>query len=94
MGLTVDLDRNPTFKAGEVGDVAVARKLAAESESVRPFAQLLPQDNFRQSQLAAKLASAADILVRRAHCSMPDAPLGPSTIPLRCMVPLPVPGRI
>ena len=73
-----DFDRESAFEAGEVGDVAVTRKLTTESESVRPFAQLLPKDDFRQGEVATELACAAKVLIRRADGAMPDTPIGPS----------------
>jgi len=93
MRLAVNFNRESALEAGKVDHVTATWKLAAKSQAVRALTQLLPQGNFRQGQLAAKLARGADVRVRRANCAVADAPrLGPSTM-LR-MVPLPVPGRI
>jgi hypothetical protein len=39
---SVDLNRDPVFKTGEVQDIAVERELAPEAEAVRPRTELLP----------------------------------------------------
>jgi hypothetical protein len=93
MGFTIDLDRQPTLKAHKVSHIAVARELSTKAQTVLSLPQLLPKHDFRKRQLSAKLASEANIRVRRADRAVTDTPpFGPSTM-LR-MVPLPVPGRI
>jgi len=91
--LSIDLNRQPTLEAGKIDYVAVDGELSAKAESVWPFAELLPEDHFRQRQLATQLTSKANVGVGRTDRTMPNAnAFGPST--MLCMVPLPVPGRI
>ena len=54
---------------------------------------MLPQDDFRECHLPAKLTRESHARIKSSYGTMSDAPcFGPSTM-LR-MVPLPVPGRI
>jgi hypothetical protein len=89
----IHFDQEAALKAGEIGNVAAARELAAKSKPVGALSELLPEDNLGQRHPAAEPACATDVRVGRANRAMPNARcIGPSTM-LR-MVPLPVPGRI
>jgi hypothetical protein len=93
MRLAVDLDHQAALQTGEIDHVTFAGKLSAKAQAGHSLPKLLPQDDFRQCHLPAKLAREVDISVGRPHCPVPNAQgLGPSTT-LR-VVPLPVPGRI
>ena len=93
MRLAVNLDRESALEAGKVDHVTATWKLSAKPQAVRTLAQLLPQGDLGQGQLAAKLSRKTNVGVRSADGAVADAPRpGPSTM-LR-MVPLPVPGRI
>ena len=93
MCFPVHLDRQPAFETGEVGNIATARELPPKAKSARALAEMMPQYDFREGQLATQLTSKANVGVGRTDHTMPNAnAFGPSTM-LR-MVPLPVPGRI
>jgi hypothetical protein len=73
MHLTIDFDRQPAFKAGEIDYVSVDRKLPAKPATCRPPAKLLPQHHFGQRQLVAELPSEARIPFGRANGPVPNA---------------------
>ena len=93
MCFPVHLDRQPAFETGEVRNITAARELPPKAKSARALAEMMPQYDFREGHLAAKVPRAANVGVGRTDHTMPNAnAFGPSTM-LR-MVPLPVPGRI
>jgi hypothetical protein len=95
MRLPVDFDCKSSLEAGEIDYIAAERKLPAKSKTVWPRTKLLPEHDLRQGQRTSKLARAANIRFRRPDRPVADTTgIGPSTIPLCSMVPLPVPGRI
>jgi hypothetical protein len=59
MRFSVDFNRQPCVATEEVQNVRTGRMLAAELEAFRPLPKPTPQDNFRQSHLAAEAARIA-----------------------------------
>jgi hypothetical protein len=89
MSLPIHLDNHPMAETGEIRRDPIRRELAPELQPVRPLPQLLPQQDLGQAHLAPKLTRAPYLL----DWCLEDT-WAPSTIRLRRLVPLRVPGRI
>ncbi len=61
VSLTIDLDRQARVLAVEIENVGPHRMLATEANAIQaPTSQRGPDEDFRQGQLAAELASLGD----------------------------------
>ena len=81
---SVDLDRQPSYRAVEVEDVDSGRVLAPEFQALGAFAQLTPEEALGQGHLAAELARAFHHLARSGyHDGSPPPPCGWSPSPFR-----------
>ena len=61
MRLAINLDRQPAFETRKINDVAMARKLTAEAQSLGSLTKVVPQHHLWESELAAKLARETNV---------------------------------
>jgi hypothetical protein len=70
----IDLDSQPHGQAGEIDHVVILGTLLAESEPTRPLAELLPEENFRQTHLPAETACMLHRFGGRSNGPVPSTP--------------------
>jgi hypothetical protein len=94
VALAVNFDNQTSLEAGEIDGHFAERELLPELVTVRAFAKLLPEQDFRKAHLLPQQSCALDLLDGGSKNRRIDPAWAPSTTRLRRAVPLPVPGRI
>ena len=96
MRFAVNFDCKVRLKADEVQNVGAGGMLAAELQSLRPFAELAPQEDFRKRHLPAQPSGPANGGGGPCQHMCRVGRFGPQRGPSTSLwlVPLPVPGRM